>query len=167
MKKELCVLFLSFFAIGVFAQQKYGHINSLDILDAMPEYKQLMATLNQKEKQYDAQLRKMQGDYQSKSEELAKYGEAMMEAVREERMKELQELEINIQNFQGKATTEMQSLQNKLMKPLNDKYLKIVGIVAKENGYTYIFDLAGGAVVFYPDNSGDITSLVKVKMGIN
>lgn len=133
----------------------------------MPEYKQLTATLNQKEKQYDAQLRKMEADYQTKNEELVKYGEAMMEAVREERMKELQTLQMNMESFHGKATAEMESLQGKLMKPLNDKYLKIVGIVAKENGYTYIFDLAGGTVVYYPETGGDVTSLVKTKMGIN
>jgi len=55
----------------------------------------------------------------------------------------------------------------KLLKPLNDKYLKVVQAVAKENGYTFIFDLATGVVAYYPENSGDVTELVKKKMGIN
>jgi hypothetical protein len=54
-----------------------------------------------------------------------------------------------------------------LIKPINDKYIKIVDIVAKENNYTYIFDIATGSVVYHPENTGDITGLVKNKMGIN
>ena len=144
MKKGFCLIIFSFFVFTAttFAQQKYGHINSLDILDAMPEYKQLMTTLNSRENQYKAQLQKMTSDYQQKNEELQKYGEAMMEAVREERMKELQQLQQNMESFQGTASSEMETLQQKLMKPLNDKYLKIVGMVAKENGYAYIFDFS-------------------------
>lgn len=133
----------------------------------MPEYKQLTATLKAREREYGAQLQKMNADYQTKTEELQKYGEAMMEAVREERMKELQALQEGIESFHGNATTEMEKLQQKLLKPLNDKYLKIVGIVAKENGYSYIFDIATGSVTYYPESNGDITSLVKSKMGIN
>ena len=90
-----------------------------------------------------------------------------MEAVREERLKEIDSLQQAISGFEGSAQGEVEKLQMKLMKPLNDKYLKVVQAVAKENGYTYIFDLATGVVAYHPDNTGDVTDLVKKKMGIN
>ena len=65
-----------------------------------------------------------------------------------------------------RANESLERLQAKLVKPLNDKYLKIVNEVAKQYGYTYIFDLSTGAVVYYPDENGNITELVKKKMGI-
>ena len=90
-----------------------------------------------------------------------------MEAVREERLKEIEGLKQRITAFQNSADDDIQKLQSKLMKPLNDKYLKIVKAVASENGYTYVFDLASGAVVYHPESKGDVTELVKKKMGIN
>lgn len=167
-KKPVSFVFVLFFVItGAFAQQKYGHINSQDILEVMPEFKQLNASIEAKKKQYNDQLQKMTLDYQQKSKEVNDYGAAMMEAVREERMKEIQELQASISSFQDNAEAELQKSQLKLMKPLNDKYLKVVQAVAKENGYTYIFDLTSGMVVYHPENTGDVTDLVKKKMGIN
>lgn len=148
------------------AQQKYGHINSDDIVDAMPEFKQLNATVENKKKQYALQLQRMYEEYERKGKELNDYGMSMMEAVREERLKEVDSLQLAIQGFEGTAQGEVEKLQQKLMKPLNDKYLKVVQAVAKENGYTYIFDIARGAVVYHPE-TGDVTDLVKKKMGIN
>ena len=159
-------LFFAFTEKG-FAQQKYGHINSGDILDAMPEYKQMNATIDNKKKQYAYQLQKMYEDYQRKTKEVNDFGISMMEAVREERLKEIDSLQKAIAGFEGSAQGEVEKLQVKLMKPLNDKYLKVVQAVAKENGYTYIFDIASGTVAYYPESTGDVTELVKKKMGIN
>lgn len=169
MKKIGVALVLLFFAFTekILAQQKYGHINSNDILEVMPEYKQLNTTVDNKKKQYAAQLQAMYQDYQQKTKEVNDYGASMMEAVREERLKEIDNLQKGISAFQDNANGEIQKFQLKLMKPLNDKYLKIIQAVAKENGYTYVFDLASGAVVYHPDNNGDVTDLVKKKMGIN
>ena len=168
-KKILFLLIASFFVFAGkgFAQQKYGHINSGDILDAMPEYKQMNATIEGKKKQYAYQLQRMYEDYQKKTKEVNDFGISMMEAVREERLKEIDSLQQAIQGFEGTAQGEVEKLQTKLMKPLNDKYLKIVQSVAKENGYTYIFDITSGTVAYHPDKDGDITDLVKKKMGIN
>ena len=55
----------------------------------MPEYKQMNATIEGKKKQYALQLQRMYEDYQRKSKEVNDYGISMMEAVREERMKEI------------------------------------------------------------------------------
>ncbi|MES2619639.1 MAG: OmpH family outer membrane protein [Bacteroidota bacterium] len=169
MKKAGLLILLSFFLFteNIFAQQKYGHINSNDILEVMPEYKQLNATLDSKKKQYSVQLQSMYKDYEQKTKEVNDYGAAMMEAVREERLKEIEGLQNGITTFQENADAEMQKMQVKLMKPLNDKYLKIVKAVAQENGLAYVFDLASGAVVYHPESKGDVTELVKRKMGIN
>lgn len=168
-KKSCLLLIVLFFVFSEkgFAQQKYGHINSSDILDAMPEYKQMNTTIEGKKKQYAYQLQKMYEDYQRKTKEVNDYGISMMEAVREERLKEIDSLQQAISGFEGSAQGEVEKLQMKLMKPLNDKYLKVVQAVAKENGYTYIFDIATGSIAYHPENTGDVTDLVKKKMGIN
>ena len=169
MKKTIILFIVSFFVCSVqlFAQQKYGHINSAEIVQAMPEFKQMNTVIEKKKKDAQATVQKMYNDYQVKLKEMNQYGPSMMEAVREEKAKELDSLQRTISGFEQKATAEIQDYQQKLIQPLNDKYLKIVSIVAKENGYTYIFDLAGNTLAYYPEKDGDITDMVKKKMGIN
>ncbi len=133
----------------------------------MPEFRQMNAAVEKKKKDAQTLMQKMYSDYQVKLKEVNQYGASMMEAVREEKMKELDSLQRSLSSFQQTETASIQDYQDKLLKPLNDKYLKIVSAVAKENGYTYIFDLAAGAVAYHPDTNGDITDLVKKKMGIN
>jgi outer membrane protein len=41
-----------------------------------------------------------------------------------------------------------------------------VSDVASENGFTYVFDMAVGTVVFAADNTVDILPMVKKKLGI-
>jgi outer membrane protein len=91
----------------------------------------------------------------------------MMQAIREERAKELDSLKNSISTYEQTESSRIQQFQDKLLKPLNDKYLKILNVVAKENGYTYIFDLSSGSIVYHPDKVGDVSELVKKKLGIN
>jgi outer membrane protein len=85
----------------------------------------------------------------------------------EERKKELDSLQKAITSYEQSASAEIQDYQDKLLKPLNDKYIKMVAAVAKENGYSYIFDVAAGGVAYYPETTGNITDLVKKRMGAN
>lgn len=166
MKKFItaATFFISFLA--GYSQQKYGHIDSKEILDAMPEYKQMKAALEKKRKEQEAKLKRLYNEYEKRQKELAEYAAGLMEAVREEKMMELDSLTKAIGEYENRADADIQSLQMKLLKPMNDKYLKIVDAVAKENGYTYIFDIATGSLAYYPPNDGNITQLVKKKMGI-
>lgn len=167
--KKLLTGAIAFFTIctSVYGQQKYGHVNSLEILAQMPEYKQMQASLEKKKKEYESRLNIMYTDYEKKQKELSQVGFGLMEAVREEKMMELEKLAQSIQSYEEKIDSDLQSLQQKLMKPLNDKYLKVMDAVATENGYTFIFDIASGILAYFPENEGDVSPLVKKKMGIN
>lgn len=166
MKKYIAVLML-FFAVGTAtAQVKYGHIDSEEILQAMPEYKQLKATMDRRRREQEAKITAMYTDFQKRQQELQELGEGLMVAVAEEKAIELDSLQKAILAYQQNAGGELESLQGKLLKPLNDKYLKIVSAVAKENGYTLILDASTG-IVAYGNDATDVTALVKKKMGIN
>ena len=168
MKKAIILVIASFFLFnGEIFAQKYGHINSNEVVQSMPEFKQMTAAVDKKKKDAQAKMQVMYDTYQQKVKEVNQYGPSMMQAVLEERKKELDSLQKSITAYEQSANTEIQGYQDKLLKPLNDKYLKIVAAVAKENGYTYIFDIAAGAVAYYPETTGDITDLVKKKMTTN
>ena len=168
MKKAIILLAASFFVFnGEIFAQKYGHINSNEVVQSMPEFKQMSVAVEKKKKDAQTKVQVMYDTYQTKLKEVNQYGASMMEAVLEERKKELDSLQRSITAYEQTASAEIQGYQEKLLKPLNDKYLKIVAAVAKENGYTYIFDVASGSVAYHPDITGDITDLVKKKMSAN
>lgn len=166
MRKFIAATAFFLFLFTVQAQQKYGHIDSQEILDAMPEYKQLKSTLERKRREQQAKLTAMYKDYEKRQKELTELGLGLMEAVREEKMIEMDSLTQATAAYEQRIDADIQALQAKLVKPMNDKYLKLVNAVAKGNGYSYIFDIATGSVAYYPPTTGDITGLVKKKMGI-
>jgi outer membrane protein len=166
MRKYFAIIVLFFTVSTASAQIKYGHINSDEIMEAMPEFKQLRASLERKQREQENKVRAMYTDLQKRQQELQEYGEGLMLAVAEEKAIELDSLQKAIVAYQEGAGDELDNLRFKLLKPLNDKYLKIVNAVAKENGYTLILDESKG-IVAYGNDSYDITALVKKKMGIN
>ena len=65
MKKTIAIIITSLFAFfgTVNAQQKIGHINSLEILQAMPEFKQMNTDIDKQKQSYQKALEGMYSDY--------------------------------------------------------------------------------------------------------
>ena len=77
----------------------------------------------------------------------------------------MQELETRIKNFDSSAQEELQAKQEELLTPIINKAKAAIAEVAKENGYTYVFDSAVGALL-YQEESDNIFELVKKKLNI-
>ncbi len=60
----------------------------------------------------------------------------------------------------------MQKKQQEMLQPIIDKANNAIKEVARENGFIYIFDIAGGTILYYSEKSVDILPLVKKKLGI-
>ena len=87
----------------------------------------------------------------------------MSSTVRQYREKELMDLQQRIMDFQEGVQSDMQEKQLELMQPFQDKILKAIEEVAKENGYAYIFDSKN---LLYSEGGDDVSALVKKKLGI-
>lgn len=150
------------------AQQKIGHLNSLDILQSMPEFKQMQADLEKQKDSYTKVLEGMYQDYDKKQKELQTIAgdKTTPDAILDMKVKELQDLQTRIEEFQNKVNDDLAKMQQDKLKPINDKYLKAVKEVATANGYAYIIDIVSGAVAYYPDTQNDVTQLVAKQLGI-
>jgi outer membrane protein len=164
--RKLIVAVVAIFTFGTAsAQQKIGHLNSAEILQAMPEYKTMSEAVDKKKQDYAKIMETMYAEYEKKSKEVQEGGDKMTQAVLDLKVQEIKDLEKRIQEFEQKAQQDLQKYAEEQMKPLQDKYMKGVKDVSKEQGYTYIFDIAAGGVVYYPETGGDITQAVKTKIG--
>lgn len=168
MKKVILATLIAVF--GFFgtadAQQKIGHLNSADILQAMPEFKQMQTDLEKLKEQLTKVLQTMYEDYDKKQKEFQGLDKSTPDAIMEMKLKELQDLQQRIQDYSDKINQQLQDKQQELLKPINDKYLKAVKEVATANGYSYIIDIVSGAVAYYPEGTNDVTNLVMKQMGI-
>src|SRR5204863_8190264 len=97
-------------ALGLFcltlpalAQQEVGHINSVELLAAMPEKKLADTTLQKFKKSLDDQLKTMQGELQGKYQNYLAKKDSLAEPVRALKEQELQDLNSRIQDFQQTA----------------------------------------------------------------
>ena len=164
MKKIIIVLAAIIATHAAFAQQKIGYLNSTEILQSMPEYKTMSESIEKKKLEYSKMMENMYSEYDKKTKEL-QADPNMSKPMQDMKVQELKDLEKRMNDFQQKAQGDLQNYAQDISKPLQAKYQSAVKEVAKEQGYSYILDLAANAVVYYPESGSDISIPVKTKLG--
>jgi outer membrane protein len=86
--------------------------------------------------------------------------------IRQTKEKEIVDLQERLQNFQQTAQQDIQQKEAELWQPVIDKANNAIQEVGKENGFTYIFDVSAGVVLYFSPESIDVLPLVKTKLGI-
>lgn len=155
------------------AQQKLGHINSSELLQAMPEMKVADANFQTFAKGKQTALEQMDSERQKKivqyQEKMKTVSEANKEAVGKELealAKEIQDMEKRITDTQQKSQEELTAKRSELYSPIFKKAEDAVKAVAKEKGYAYVFDISQPGVVYF-ESSEDLLAAAKVKLGIS
>ncbi len=160
---------MGFLLMGSVQAQKFGYVNSGSVLEAMPEVKEAESNLDALGKQLQAKGEKMMQDFQLKYQELdrkvqageitPKDQETQTAALEEERQKILQ--------YDQDMQKQLADKKEALLTPILDKVKAAIDAVAKENGYTYVFDGSPGiGVILYADESTNITPMVLTKLGL-
>lgn len=144
---------------------KLGYIDSNALLELMPAKDSIQQALQSYGKSLDSQLQAMYTEYQTKLQDYQTNVRTMSDIIRQTKEREIADMETRIQDFQAKAETDMQNKQVELLQPLIDKAKKAIETVARENGYTYIFD-AGVGMLLYFEKGDNILPLVKQKLGL-
>ncbi len=150
--------------------QKFGYLNSAEILSGMTEVKQADSSMEALQKQLQKKGQQMVQAYQTKLQTLQKKeaaGELSPKQIEDEAAA-LRKEEEKIGKFQQDMEKQMGEKRNTLLQPIFDRVNGAIKDVAKENGYNYIFDrnAAQGSTILYADDSQDVTALVKTKLGL-
>tara|TARA_Y100001968_G_scaffold284658_1_gene284114 strand:+ start:2060 stop:2527 length:468 start_codon:yes stop_codon:yes gene_type:complete len=150
-----------------FAQQLFGHVNSQDILNAMPEAATAQLALQSELEVLQQTGQTMMQEFESQQKQFQIDQENMNDAIRNTKLKELEDLQARILTFEQTAEQSIQMKQAELFEPILTKIQNAIDEVAKEKGYSYVFDIVGlqGGMV-YKDDSYDITTMVKTKLNL-
>ena len=166
MLKKTVILMLCALPMFAMAQDKFGHVNSQEILMAMPEFKTIQLTLDTLQTQWENEMVKMREEYLTKIQEFQDKQATMPESIKQARQSEIADLEQRIATFQQTASADLQQRHQELLTPVIEKIRKAIEEVGAENGFTYIFDLSAQSIIYQSPKSNDVTPLVKKKLGI-
>ncbi len=145
--------------------QKFGHINSAELMGFMPERATIQTELENYAKSLETQLQVMGTEYQAKVNDYQINEKSWSALVRDSKAKEIGDLETRIQEFQQSAQESLSEKEQSLVEPLIAKAQNAIKAVSDANGYTYVFDTSTGAVLTYPDGD-NILPLVKKHLNI-
>ena len=148
------------------AQVKIAHVNTAEILDAMPDKAKAEKDLEKYYGELQSQLETMAKEYQAKMQDYEANQATMSNLVKQSKEKEIIDIQNRIQQFQANAEGEFEKKRAELLSPILEKIQNAINSVGKEKGYTYVLDLATGAAVFVGDDAVDATKDVKGKLGI-
>ncbi len=169
MKKVFLALLMvvTIFATDAYSQKtKFGHINSNDLLAIMPERAAAQTQLQNFSKELEDQLTMMNQELQAKYQDYMSKQDSMSVSIRQMKEEELQSLQQRIQSFQQTAQQDLQKKEQELLQPIIDKAKDAIKVVAKEKGYTWVFDTSIGSLIVWPEESDNLMDSVKIKLGV-
>ena len=146
---------------------KFGHINSDELIQTMPEYDSATVKLEKFRKELVNALELMQVELNTKSEAYQKESKNLSDIVKQTKEQELMDMNKRIQDFQSNAQTQLQNKQTEVFQPIYARVDKAIKDVGKDNGFLYVFDTAKGALLYFDEaKSTNVMSLVKTKLGV-
>ena len=148
------------------AQAKFGHVNTQEIIQAMPEFTTARTDIEKLTQQYEADLKSMQDELQKKAEAFEKEEATLPENIKTRRNQELQDLYQRIQQTYQDNQQALAKAQQEKMQAITTKVLDAIKAVGQEGGYVYVMDMSAGIPYISTTLSSDVTAQVKAKLGV-
>jgi len=156
----LCIGTLSFTQ----AQSKIAHINTQELISAMPEMKAAQTELEALSKTFQTTLQDLGTELQNKSKQYNAEAPTKTQEENAKREQELMTMEQNAREYQSTAQKQYQEKQETLLKPITEKARAAILKVGKAQGYEYVLDSSVGVAIVAEGK--DLLNDVKKELGI-
>lgn len=156
-------MLMLFAPMSMFAQ-KFGHLNSQQVMNDMPEFVKARGEIEATAKQYENDLKAMQDELQRKAEEYEKTKSTMNATKQKETEDELMKLNEKIRTAYNDNSQALQKAQQEKMQPITAKLVNAIQAVGKAGNYVYIMDITSGIPYISQTLSEDVTSKVKAEL---
>ncbi|MEM1320194.1 MAG: OmpH family outer membrane protein [Bacteroidota bacterium] len=172
MKKlfQFMLLMFAFTALSsntTFAQ-KYGHLNSGNLLSQMPEVTkadEALATYQEKlGEAFKVKVDAFQKKYNDLVQQVNTGTMSQVQIQTEENA--LREEQAALAKEEQDNVAKVQQKRQELLQPLLDNVDKAIKEVGKENGYSMIFETSIINTILFAEDADDVMPLVKKKLGI-
>ena len=160
MKKLILMLMLC--APMTMMAQKFGKVNTQQIMQSLPDVAKANGEMEALQKQKENDLKSMQDEFQRKADEYQKGSSTMNATAKQQKETELQTLQQKIQQAYKDGKQELQKKSSELMQPIVAKVRTAIEAVGKAGNYTFIFE--DGAAVYTGTNVVDVTKEVQAKI---
>jgi len=168
MKQLKTLLFIAILFIGTMsfthAQSKVAHINTQELITAMPEMKAAQAQLEKLGKTYETEIQGMSTELQNKMKQYDAEASTKTDEENQKRLVEVQGMEQNIRQYQSQAQQDMQDKNLELLKPITEKAKTAILKVARAQGFDYVLDSTQGGGVIMADGK-NLLDDVKKELG--
>jgi Skp family chaperone for outer membrane proteins len=146
-------------AAPIFAQVKIGVLNSQDVLEKSGEGKKVIARLQEKDKQNQATIAKLDDDIRTLQTKLNTQRITLTEDAILNMTSDLDKKNTERKRLAEDAYSGMQELTQRLFKKVQDELIPIVEALGKERGLDIIFDLAKSGAIYWNPTT-DLTAEV-------
>ena len=146
------------------AQSKVAHINTAELIQAMPEMKAAQSELEALGKTYQADMQASITEYQNTVKQYEAEAATKTDEENQKRGLELQEKQQRIQQFQADAQQDMQKKEIDLLKPITEKAKSAILKVARAQGFDYVLDSSQNIVIL--SDGKNLLDDVKKELGI-
>ena len=165
--RKLIAIAVLFFGMVSFtnAQTKVAHINTQQLISAMPEMKEAKDEFDKLQQSLGADIQASVTEYRNKLTQYTNEAPGKTDAENDSRKKELAELETRIQEAQAAAQKTAEQKYIDLTKPIQEKALAAIQKVARAQGYAYVLDETPGSGLLLADGTNLMDS-VKKELGI-
>ena len=161
--KKLILMLMLFAPMSMFAQ-KFGHLNSQQVMNDMPEFVKARGEIEATAKQYENDLKAMQDELQRKAQEYEKTKSTMNATKQKETEDELMKVNEKIRTAYNDNSQALQKAQQEKMQPITAKLVNAIQAVGKAGNYVYIMDVTSGIPYISQTLSEDVTSKVKAEL---
>lgn len=147
--------------------QKFGRINTQEIIMSMPETKTMQTNMEAFGKELQDNIETMNVEFNTKLQDFQKNYNTYTDAIREMKEKELQDLQNRIREFQERAQQDYQKKSDELLSPIIQKAKEAIDKISKAGGYMFVFDTSAAALAYFDEATlTDIAPEVKKELGI-
>lgn len=147
--------------------QKFGYLNSSQLLSELPEVESADSQLETYQKQLISSGEKMVKDLDAKIQAYSKQAQegTLSQVQMQQKEAELSKEQQKIQAYELEVQNKILKKREEVLQPIMDKVKTAIETVGKENGYTMIFDSNAGTIL-HASESENVMTLVKAKLGM-
>ena len=165
----LLLLLASYLFVSQAKAQRIGYINTKVIYENLPEYQQAEDEINNLVGNWNKEIKTKEEAQRKLMQEFEMDAPLMTEAMREQKLKEIRNIEQELREFQNKRFGYKGMLflkKEQVIDPIKAKVFKATERVAKIKRVDFFFDVSSDLSLPYVRASKDYTDFVLEQLGV-